>query len=699
MIGSGILSAKVLVAAAATAAVAGGAGAVLVTHPFSGGSGSSSGADTVNTSCPVPGSHPKFIAIMLQGINSEVDAKLWDTQPGQGASFNPAKVSYCANSASYPAFPFQPDDTRLTTPNNPNPVLQSMADGWLNYKMPPSIPGSTRRILGGPELNDPSTVYPGNGENLINDLAQAGGYVLPFSYFQLGPNGSPAFPSALMAGTAANPTFNFFSYDKVNVANSDPQLGNPPVLDMEIASVHHVFPGVPIVLIGHSNGGLIAEQWWLKYGTSTACGNFGEGIPNCGMNGVTHVFTLDSPVNGVAAGKECDNGFSPDPVDWALGQLVNALCGSAVGVGSTLGKDYSKLWDNLTFPSQANPKRGAEEGDQIITAMDSSISEGGYTFAVPGFKPQPGTFTASGTYGDPLYDFGDHPGLLSSWTGTSPHQGIFSQLIFSQKCLDPNNSLDYTDPQSGCSPLTNGSSSPPSAAHPPLDFVSPCGASYNALSVSSPQNPADKNYNLTTYGVPGSLYIHSEAKNCPGTVNMIVGYVRSLNRNSQPTTTRDVSACQVNMGLPSSAGPFQTALTTSALNKALGGNQKLTTQFRLNTTVPERTTAFDQTPSPSAVATCTWDGNGVHVVLSVTPYATLALAKSMFTGEPVAGASWRFMNGISDNARFFDSISGDSTGVSALTGNFFFHVEVGNVMTSADAVPVAQAIVQTLNTP
>jgi hypothetical protein len=130
----------------------------------------------------------------------------------------------------------------------------------------------------------------------------------------------------------------------------------------------------------------------------------------------------------------------------------------------------------------------------------------------------------------------------------------------------------------------------------------------------------------------------------------------------------------------------------------MGTNKPLTSQFVLNTTVPERTTAFDQTPSPSAVATCTWDGNGIHVVLSITPYATPELAKSMFTGEPVAGLAWKSLTGVGDDARFFDSTGGDSTGVSALTGNFFFHVEVANVMTSADAVPVAQAIVQALNT-
>jgi hypothetical protein len=105
-----------------------------------------------------------------------------------------------------------------------------------------------------------------------------------------------------MTGTQAKPLFKFPPYDGTTVATSNPTMLHdvpfdpgtpgygilePMLLQDEIASIHQVFPHTPIIVIGHSNGGLIAEQWWLNLGSNHPMG-------------VIHVFSLDSPLNGVA---------------------------------------------------------------------------------------------------------------------------------------------------------------------------------------------------------------------------------------------------------------------------------------------------------------------------------------------------------------------------------------------------------------
>ncbi len=58
------------------------------------------------------------------------------------------------------------------------------------------------------------------------------------------------------------------------------------LLDAEISQIEAVWPKVPLVVMGHSQGGLIAASWWGS--KHTAVNNY-------------HVFTLDSPINGACA--------------------------------------------------------------------------------------------------------------------------------------------------------------------------------------------------------------------------------------------------------------------------------------------------------------------------------------------------------------------------------------------------------------
>jgi hypothetical protein len=59
------------------------------------------------------------------------------------------------------------------------------------------------------------------------------------------------------------------------------------MLQDEVSQVNRVWGSSRIVIVGHSQGGLIAFLWWLQHGADTVAKN------------VTNLFALDSPINGV----------------------------------------------------------------------------------------------------------------------------------------------------------------------------------------------------------------------------------------------------------------------------------------------------------------------------------------------------------------------------------------------------------------
>ncbi len=267
---------------------------------------------------------PMVVSIVLQGIASE----------GAADSFNPQETAFCTSSNG------------TEPPYSTSQALQVMATRWLNYDSP----------------GDPAAPQAGSGNNLIDSLASTGGYVLPFSY-----NG------ASVTATADGPSFQTTAYSKEDVAASTIQ-GEVMILDNEIANVRMVWPTARIIVVGHSNGGLIAEQWWLNHRSD--------------LHQVTQVFALDSPLNGVARASQC------------LGAILEKHC-LGFGVGTALAAFYANLWQHQST------------NDPYWVAQDD----------------QDKIFTPVGTIGDPLYDAGD-------WVATSTfgvkNIGIVSQLYFSQ---------------------------------------------------------------------------------------------------------------------------------------------------------------------------------------------------------------------------------------------------------------------------
>jgi hypothetical protein len=243
----------------------------------------------------LPDQSPKVVTILALGVKTKIAS----------GSFNPLNVNdYCTTLNGL---------TLQSWPAAQAPLADITSD-WIN-------------------AGDAHMAPYGADSNLIDAAASGGGIVLPFSYSG----------AALESG----PVFKFTGYSDSTVANTFPPDA-AATMNKEITSIHAVWPNARIVVVGHSNGGLIAEQWWLRFGAKNP-------------SGVTQVFSLDSPLNG-----------------------ERSTCGACqwmAGVGKPLAGFYNFLWQHQV------------QVDKTAVALDN---------------PQTGLFTAIGSTGDPIYDAADH---------------------------------------------------------------------------------------------------------------------------------------------------------------------------------------------------------------------------------------------------------------------------------------------------
>lgn len=184
---------------------------------------------------------------------------------------------------------------------------------------------------------------PDTGSLLTELVAVHGAVILPFSY-----------SVAILTGSTSDP-----NHAKYNVYQYGPYApGAYPVeyaadtMELTIASIHKLWPQTSIMLVGHSQGGYVVQNWWSRYGRFNHQGVFGE-------------FSLDSPISGVAGAPVC--GIWP------------AACTLTVHIGAALAQEYRRTWANR---------------DQVDADL---VSE------------EDGTFVPIGTYGDPFYFWLDSP--------------------------------------------------------------------------------------------------------------------------------------------------------------------------------------------------------------------------------------------------------------------------------------------------
>jgi hypothetical protein len=358
--------------------------------------------------------NPPVVSILIPGIHSS----------GPEDSFNAQTADYCTS--KYGELP----------PKEGYSSLVGLTDIWLNY---------TKQQDGSYDT-DPSTVGSGNTNNLVDSLASTGGYVLPFSY-----------RGATVSGTPDHPVVTEHAYTTDDVGTTTIQE-DVARLNTEVTQVHAMWPNTKILVVGHSNGGLIAEQWWLNHRRSSD------------LDGVVQIFSLDSPLNGLLDAGYCSI----------------HLCGKTVG--PNLGDFYSGLW----FSQASN--------DPYWVSQDS----------------QDKIFTAVGTYGDPLYDVGDNG--ATNLPTTDARIGILSQLYFTE----PSCAKERIDPfdlsTSRCHPTGRY-------------FIDPCAIDhgrvvYQGGGVSAPLDIDWGPPGIPPgFGAPGSLWMHSVVKNCPGVIADIMEYV------------------------------------------------------------------------------------------------------------------------------------------------------------------------------
>jgi hypothetical protein len=418
-----------------------------------------------------PDKSPPVITVIVTGTSTS----------GPPDSFSPSTASFCTS----------PDGVMPS--QNELPSLRNLADSWLN-----DTGGKT----------DKSSRTSGAGNNLIDSMAATGGYVLPYSYTGIN-----------MTGTAANPWLTVGVFTDKNVADANPLgacsdptchgLGEPPLLQASLASIHKTFPHTPIIVIGHSLGGLIAEQWWLHYSSNNT-------------EGVIQVISLDSPLNGVAAGGVCATGL--------CGPSGNPLYNF---VGYDSGVVYAGLWAHQGDPAGSGPYAN----NQTALALDSSNH----------------LFTAIGDLGDPLYDVGDYSGRL--FRAGVKNIGLMSQVFWTEpSCVQSGYDLS----SAACTATGQA-------------IINPCG---------HPMNDGTR----PLFDVPGSMWIHSNVKNCPQVIDDALGwyhhYASAHPAPSPSPSPVSTSACssQTFLSVVRSKGYAQ-SVTPSGMPACAGG-------YALETFVP-----------------------------------------------------------------------------------------------------------------
>ncbi len=117
----------------------------------------------------------------------------------------------------------------------------------------------------------------------------------------------------------------------------------------EIRDLQRLWPSVPVLVVGHSEGGLVAERFFMQRYTR---GSFPD---------IKGIFSLDSPVNGVR-----DHGMT------AAAVLLTGLAG--VPTAPALARQYTDSWRSLDARDQAVIARDAASGGVYVavgTAQDA----------------------------------------------------------------------------------------------------------------------------------------------------------------------------------------------------------------------------------------------------------------------------------------------------------------------------------------
>jgi len=268
---------------------------------------------------------PRAVVVLADGISSSI---------APGGSYTPADVGgtgwggvqggYCSAYHSGDANP-----ASFVSGAHAKPAgLDSIYKGWANAL-----------AVGYQPQDDEGTL-------LTDVLGSAGAAIVPYSYggavLSL-PSGRQHPQDAVITVAAAGPA------DPGKIVPAKAAQG----LNREIQSIHHVWPKSQILVVGHSEGGLVVEDWWSAH------------VHDLASDHVFSLFALDAPLNGVSNAVICEH-----------------ACG-AFQIDPPVARVWASLW-----------KADQSKRDGQLIHEDEVTGD---------------RFFAVGTDGDPVYALGDYP--------------------------------------------------------------------------------------------------------------------------------------------------------------------------------------------------------------------------------------------------------------------------------------------------
>ena len=250
----------------------------------------------------VPSGSPPYVVILLDGVA--------ESQPG--FTVNPyqptldGNPSYCPESWNSASGSEQEADF-AGTPNGPwsffhkwnvgevdNPLV-GISNGQPSDKNPdgttPNTESLPRAVKGNSQGLDPGTY---THSFMLDALAAQGAIILPFSYKGFG----------FSSNFQSQPGFTFYEYSR---CQSLPGCGptvqqDASLLESEVNVASQVWPLSQIVVMGHSQGGLIAYEWWMCAQSSQSLDKVRNkvchGLHTSLSANLLRAYSLDSPING-----------------------------------------------------------------------------------------------------------------------------------------------------------------------------------------------------------------------------------------------------------------------------------------------------------------------------------------------------------------------------------------------------------------
>ena len=270
---------------------------------------------------------PSLVVVILDGKDAAIGAET--SISGSPKSFDPLEPTTKGPASYCPEAPWDGKSQQ-----EPTPLVPGLYPFFYKWSFTGALPPTD------------FTTGTFTHDYMLDHLAAVGGVMIPYSYAGITLGAKGGKPSL---------TFPGYTVD----GNSAPQT-EAGYLASEVASIHSQWKTSKIVLIGHSHGGLLAYLYW---------GDSGYG-PGVAAEGVTHIFSLDAPINGVES----------------LGSVCGEVC-------SATWNFYGELWFNST---QTDLNAINNDGDQSFTPIGT---EGDTQAFGPVEDP-----TVDGIYSQELFD-------------------------------------------------------------------------------------------------------------------------------------------------------------------------------------------------------------------------------------------------------------------------------------------------------